>query len=248
MRSHGPSAPVPAARTACRCPPRRGSAGRRARGGGRRGPSAVPCTSTNAAAVVHDHVHVGLGLGVLLIVEVEHRHAADRCRPRPPPPGRAAGLRRSARRAHQLLAGVGERHEAAGDGGRARAAVGLQHVAVERDGALAQAPSGPTTARSERPISRWISWVRPLCLPRAASRAMRVCVARGSMPYSAVIQPWPLPRRKRWHAVLDARRAQHLRVAELDQHRAFGVLGVAAREAHRPQLHRARAPRVWPWD
>ena len=33
-------------------------------------------------------------------------------------------------------------------------------------------------------------------LPRAASRAVRVWVARGSMPYSAVIQPWALPRRK----------------------------------------------------
>src|ERR1700733_2613750 len=52
------------------------------------------------------------------------------------------------------------------------------------------------TARSERPMSRWISCVRPLCLPRAASRAVRVWVARGSMPYSAVIQPWPLPRKK----------------------------------------------------
>ena len=52
-----------------------------------------------------------------------------------------------------------------------------------------------TTARSERPMSRWISCVRPLCLPRAASRACRVWVARGSMPYSAVTQPWPLPRR-----------------------------------------------------
>jgi len=44
-------------------------------------------------------------------------------------------------------------------------------------------------------MRRWISWVRPVCRPRAASRAVRVCVARGSMPYSAVIQPWPLPRR-----------------------------------------------------
>ncbi len=52
-----------------------------------------------------------------------------------------------------------------------------------------------TTARSERPIRRWISSVRPLCLPRAASRAERVWVARGSMPYSAVTQPSPLPRR-----------------------------------------------------
>ena len=48
-----------------------------------------------------------------------------------------------------------------------------------------------TTARSARPISRWISCVRPDRLPRAASRSSRVCVARGSMPYSAVTQPWP---------------------------------------------------------
>ena len=52
-----------------------------------------------------------------------------------------------------------------------------------------------TTARSERPIRRWISCVRPDCLPRAASRSPRVWVARGSMPYSAVTQPWPELRR-----------------------------------------------------
>ena len=44
-------------------------------------------------------------------------------------------------------------------------------------------------------MSRWISCVRPTCLPLAASRALRVCVARGNMPYSAVTQPWLLPRR-----------------------------------------------------
>ena len=48
-----------------------------------------------------------------------------------------------------------------------------------------------TTARSERPISRWISCVRPPCLPAAASRRMRSPVERGSMPYSAVTQPLP---------------------------------------------------------
>ncbi len=52
-----------------------------------------------------------------------------------------------------------------------------------------------TTARRARPIRRWISWVRPDCLPRAASRSPRVWVARGSMPYSAVTQPWPELRR-----------------------------------------------------
>src|SRR4029077_1512943 len=50
------------------------------------------------------------------------------------------------------------------------------------------------TARRLRPISRWISWVRPLCLPRAASRSVRVWVERGSIPYSAVTQPLPLLR------------------------------------------------------
>ena len=50
-----------------------------------------------------------------------------------------------------------------------------------------------TTARMLRPISRWISIVRPPTLPRAASRSVRVSVEPGSMPYSAVTQPRPSP-------------------------------------------------------
>ena len=52
-----------------------------------------------------------------------------------------------------------------------------------------------TTARRERPISRWISCVRPEGLPLATSRWVRLAVARGSMAYSAVTQPFPLFRR-----------------------------------------------------
>jgi len=48
-----------------------------------------------------------------------------------------------------------------------------------------------TTDRRLRPISRWISCVRPPILPFSASRGVRVSVARGSMPYSAVTQPRP---------------------------------------------------------
>ena len=51
-----------------------------------------------------------------------------------------------------------------------------------------------TQARRLRPIRRWISWVRPDCLPEDASRRMREPVERGSMPYSAVTQPLPPPR------------------------------------------------------
>ena len=47
------------------------------------------------------------------------------------------------------------------------------------------------TARSERPISRWISCARP---PVWLVRGVRVPVARGSMPYSAVTQPLPVLR------------------------------------------------------
>ena len=50
-----------------------------------------------------------------------------------------------------------------------------------------------TTARNERPIRRWISSVRPPCLPAEASRRVRSLVARGSMPYSAVTQPRACP-------------------------------------------------------
>ena len=44
-------------------------------------------------------------------------------------------------------------------------------------------------------MSRWISIVRPPTLPCDASRVVRVLVARGSIPYSAVTQPLPVPRR-----------------------------------------------------
>ena len=50
-----------------------------------------------------------------------------------------------------------------------------------------------TTPRSERPISRWISTPRPSCLPRLMSRAFRSPVDAGSIAYSPVTQPRPLP-------------------------------------------------------
>jgi hypothetical protein len=49
------------------------------------------------------------------------------------------------------------------------------------------------TARTARPISRWISTVRPFCLPADASRWVRWPVDAGRSEYSAVIQPTPRP-------------------------------------------------------
>ena len=98
-------------------------------------------------------------------------------------------------RGQQLVDGDAQRDPGAGNGGGAGAAVGLDHVAVDDDLPLAKLGAGRPRRASERPISRWISCVRPDCLPLAASRLPRVWVARGSIPYSAVTQPWPLPRR-----------------------------------------------------
>jgi len=50
------------------------------------------------------------------------------------------------------------------------------------------------TARSARPMRRWISWVRPDWRPRAASRSIRSGLEPGSIEYSAVTQPLPVPR------------------------------------------------------
>ena len=50
-----------------------------------------------------------------------------------------------------------------------------------------------TTARSDRPMSRWISWVRPDGLPSFTSRRMRSGDEPGSIEYSAVTQPLPVP-------------------------------------------------------
>ena len=64
--------------------------------------------------------------------------------------------------------------------------------------AIVRSPSAArsTTERSERPMSRWISCVRPDWRPWQASRGVRVEVALGKSAYSALIHPVPVPRRK----------------------------------------------------
>ncbi len=49
------------------------------------------------------------------------------------------------------------------------------------------------TARSARPTRRWISTVRPSGRPRETARGVLSPVDAGSIEYSAVIQPRPLP-------------------------------------------------------
>ena len=73
-------------------------------------------------------------------------------------------------------------------------------------------------------MSRWISCVRPPIRPLTDSRSVRSAVARGSIEYSAVTQPVPLPRR--CGGTRSAIVAAHSTcgVAEPDEARALGPL------------------------
>ena len=94
-------------------------------------------------------------------------------------------------RLHQPLEGNGHGHAGPGDGRGARAPVGLQHVAVQNDGAFAQGlhvdHRAQGAADEALDLMRSSAHLAPL-----ASRGVRVSVARGSMPYSAVTHPRPL--------------------------------------------------------
>ena len=81
-----------------------------------------------------------------------------------------------------------------------------------------------TTARSERPTSREISCVRPPIRPLTDSRSERVLVERGSIAYSAVTHPVPLPLSQRGHALGERGGAEHPRPSELDEDAALGVV------------------------
>ena len=101
--------------------------------------------------------------------------------------------------------------------------------------------SSRVTARSERPMRRWISCVRPPTRPvrrfagRARVRRARQHAVLGGHPAAAAIA------QERRHAVLDADGAEDDGAAQLDEGGAFGVRQVAGRDAHRSQLVGAAA-------
>ena len=186
-------------------------------------------------AGLHD-VHVHVRARVLLVGEVQHRHAADH-----------ADARRGhvivhgdrldlSRRAH-VLHGEHHRDEPAGDRRGARAAVGLNHVAVDPDRPLAQLRQ--PRDRSQRSADEPLDLLRAsadlaragLALRAGRRRARQHPVLRGDPALAGVAQ-------KRRHAILDARRAHDTRASDLDQDRSFRVQEKPRCELRRPQIRR----------
>ena len=143
------------------------------------------------AVAGHHDVHVGVGVRVLGVVEVEQRHAVDDADRH----GRdGVGERlREAEAVERPAAG----DVRAADRRAARAAVGLQHVAVE-PASSARRARGSRRRRASRGRSaagsRSCGPAASRAQPRAATRSP---VDAGSSEYSAVIQPRPWLRSQR---------------------------------------------------
>ena len=179
-----------------------------------------------------DDVHVHVGARVLVVGQVEHRRAGDDADAR----GRDV---------------VGDRHARDRPCSRSRSSASTSATNPPVIEAVRVPPSAWMTSqsiqivrspssvsdvidRSDRPMSRWISCVRPPTLPAVASRVRprgrraRQHAVFGRDPALAGAA------QERRHAVLDRRRADHFRQADLDHHRAFGVNGDARGEPRRP--------------
>src|SRR3569833_1342008 len=162
------------------------------------------------AGLVHHHVHVGLGIRVLGVVEVQHRYT----------------LVNADRHGGDLtIYGI------LGDEPL------LLHVTYRIDQGYITAGDGALTERrcihhrtqrtADEPLylhgAPTLPALRGLAL-RALTRRARQHAVFNNDPATAVAFD---PAR---HAVFDARGAQHARVAEFDEHRAFCMFGVVAGE------------------
>src|SRR5260370_24613177 len=125
-----------------------------------------------------------------------------------------------------------KRYVAPGDRGGARAAIGLQYVAIDLDLALAELAQ--IGHRAQAAADQPLDFLRASALPAARRlavgarrrRTRQHPVFRGAASLAGIAQ-------KGWHALLDRGGAQHMGVAELRETRAFSIFGDTGLEADR---------------
>src|SRR6516164_5440417 len=177
-------------------------------------------------------IGVSFGLRILGIVEVEHRRPGD-------DPAGDRGNRVAQREArqkpgrYQPLAGLVQRHIAAGDRRGPGAAVSLQNVAIDPDLTFAepgQIDDGPQAA-PDQPLDLLGASALP------ATGRLAVGAGRRRARQHAVFGRHPaLPgvAQKRRDPLLDRSGAQHMSVAEHRQARALGIFRDPGIESDRP--------------
>ena len=176
----------------------------------------------------HHDVHVGVGGGIFPVVEVEHAFAledADRNRRHEA----AKGFRR------HLAHGIRQRNASAGDGGGAGAAIGLDDIAIELDGALAQAPQ--VHRLPKRAANQALDFHRATTL--LAAHGLAIGAGVGGARQHAVLGSDPAATaaaQEAGHLILDAGRAEDAGVAKLNQYGTGWVFGELAGEAHLAQF------------
>src|SRR5579884_304079 len=189
------------------------------------------------AVARHDDVDVHLGARVLAVVEIEQRDVVDHA-----DRDRGHGSDERLREPEPVERAL-RRHVGAGDRGAARPAVGLQDVAVEVDGALAERLEVDDAA--ERAADQPLDLDRPPALPPArrlaicalAGRRRQERVLRGHPPAPRAVEP---PR----DAVLDRRRAEDTRLSLRPEHHPVRLLEERRVGDDRTQL--VRPPPVRP--
>jgi hypothetical protein len=199
-----------------------------------RRPFAGTLNLDEAALLRGDDVHVDGGLRVFLVTEIERRLPADHA-------DRDRGDEIVDRPAREVAVDIhpaecrDERDERAGDRRRARAAIGLNHVAIDPDRPLAEELG--VDGGAQRAADQALNLHRPpallslrcFALDAIGRRARQHSVLGGDPSLSGAIE-------KRRDFFLDGCGANDARVADFDQHASLGVLDEVRRDAHRPQL------------
>ena len=181
-------------------------------------------------AAQHHDVHIGVARGVLDVIQIEHRCAlvdADRDRGNKILERGFLDQPFAEQAAHRIM----QCDERAGDTGGAGAAVSLNHVAINLDGALAQFSQihHRAQAASDQALD-FLGASGLLALGGFPAHAFtggarQHAVFRGDPAFAAA----PFMRR---NFFFDAGGANNFGVAALDQHRTFGVFGVVAGDAY----------------
>lgn len=187
----------------------------------------------------HDQVHIDFGLRIFLVSEIEEDGAlddADAGGGDELPEGR--GFERAG--GDHAIEGDGESSAGSGDGRGARTAVGLEDVAIEDDGALAERLQIDDSTQGAADEALDLMGAAPdfaalgLAGRAGESGTGQHAVLGGNPAAATVAEPGG-------NALLHGGIAENAGVPSLDENGAFGDLGPAWGEAHGAQLVRRAA-------